>query len=211
MVAPVLWLGGSPVLAHNLALLAGLSLTGWAFCFVARRWTGSVAAGLVAGSAAAFNAHSLTRLAHLQAQHLEFLALALLALDRLLAQPRARRALALAGWLSLQSLTSGYALVFSAVGRRQCAGRASDRMAEVAVPGDLAPSRAGWHGHHRDHLALPGAVLASRQQVGLTRSLDEVRAFSAVVTDYLATGGLFHWTVWSARFFKATRSFPASP
>jgi hypothetical protein len=208
MVAPVLWLGGSPVLAHNLALLAGLSLTGWAFCFVARRWTGSVAAGIVAGSAAAFNAHSLTRLAHLQAQHLEFLALALLALDRLLALPRARRALALAGWFSLQSLTSGYALVFST----------------VAVTSALVARTAEWVNWRVRapvrHLVLAGAVtlvimlpfLAPywivRQEVGLSRSLEEVGLYSARITDYLATGGLLHSTVWSSRFFRGDALFP---
>jgi len=208
MVAPVLWLGGSPVLAHNLALLAGLTLTGWTFCFVARRWTGSVAAGLVAGSAAAFNAHSLTRLAHLQAQHMEFLALALLAIDRVLTVPRVRSALALAGWLSLQALTSGYALVFTVV---------------ASIVG-LAARAAEWSTSRfratMPHLMLAGAATAvillpflvpywwARQEVGLARSLDEVRAFSATAGDYLATGGVLHWRAWSSRFFRADALFP---
>lgn len=51
--------GGSPVLAFNLVLLAGFALTGWAFCLLIHRWTGSWAAGYTTGSLAAFNSHVL--------------------------------------------------------------------------------------------------------------------------------------------------------
>ena len=84
LAAPILWLGGSPVLAYNLVLLAGFALTAWAMCLVVARWTGDFPAGLAAGAMMAFNAHTITRLPHLQAQHAEFLPLALLALDALL-------------------------------------------------------------------------------------------------------------------------------
>src|SRR5262245_60840958 len=69
LVAPVRWLGGSPVLAFNLATIVGLTLTAWSAWFVAWRWTGSSRAALVAGALAAFNVHVLTRLAHLAATH----------------------------------------------------------------------------------------------------------------------------------------------
>ena len=69
MAMPILAAGGSPTLAYNLVLMAGFALTGWAFYLLVRRWTGSEAAGYVSGSLAAFNAHSLVRLTHLQAQH----------------------------------------------------------------------------------------------------------------------------------------------
>jgi hypothetical protein len=62
MVAPVLWAGGSPVLAFNLALIGGFALTGWATAFVMHRWTESWLAGIMSGSLIAFNAHTLTRL-----------------------------------------------------------------------------------------------------------------------------------------------------
>src|SRR5258708_7558716 len=74
MAMPVLGAGGSPVLAYNLVLLAGFVLTGWAFCLLLHRWTGSWAAGYVGGSLAAFNAHVFGRLPHLQTQHVEFVA-----------------------------------------------------------------------------------------------------------------------------------------
>jgi hypothetical protein len=44
MAAPILAAGGSPVLAYNLVLIAGMALTGWAFCLLVWRWTGSWAA-----------------------------------------------------------------------------------------------------------------------------------------------------------------------
>src|SRR5438045_2630361 len=82
--APLAWAGASPVLVYNLVLILGFALTAWATCLLVESWTGSVAAGLIAGSAFAFNTHTLTRLAHIQGIHLYGLPLALLALDRLL-------------------------------------------------------------------------------------------------------------------------------
>ena len=157
MVAPVLWLGGSPVLAHNLALLAGLTLTGWTFCFVARRWTGSVAAGLVAGSAAAFNAHSLTRLAHLQAQHMEFLALALLAIDRVLTVPRVRSGPGAGGLVVATGPDLRVRARVHGRGLHRRAGRAGGGVVDLAVQGDHAPSDAGRRSDRGDPAAFPGA------------------------------------------------------
>lgn len=54
LAVPIVALGGSAVLAYNLVLMAGLALTGWAFCLLVWRWTGSWSAGVVAGSLAAF-------------------------------------------------------------------------------------------------------------------------------------------------------------
>ena len=113
MAMPILAAGGSPVLAYNLVLMAGLALTGWAFCLLVRRWTGSWAAGYVAGSLAAFNSHVLTRLPHLQTQHVEFIALALFFLDRLVVSRRLRDAVWLGVSFALQGLTSVYLLVFT--------------------------------------------------------------------------------------------------
>src|SRR5215470_16919755 len=79
LAAPVIAAGGSPVLAFNLVLLAGFALTGWAFCLLVQRWTGSWAAGYTSGSLAAFNSHVLVRLTHMQTLHLEFVALMLFA------------------------------------------------------------------------------------------------------------------------------------
>ena len=81
MAAPLLWAGASPVLAYNLVLMAGFALNGWAMAYVLRRWTADNVAAIVAGILFAYNSNILTRLPHMQALHVEFLPLALLALD----------------------------------------------------------------------------------------------------------------------------------
>ncbi len=113
LAAPVLALGGPPVLAFNVALLAGFVLTGWAFCLLVQRWTGSWTAGLVSGSLAAFNAHVLVRMGHLQTVHPEFFPVMLYALDRLVVSRRFMHAIWLSVGFVLQALTSIYMLVFS--------------------------------------------------------------------------------------------------
>lgn len=110
---PVHAAGGSAVLTYNVVLLAGLTLTGWSFCLLVRRWTGSWSAGYVAGSLAAFNAHSLVHVTHLQFQHPEFVAALLYALDRLVMTRQLRYVATLAGAFVLHALTSIYLMVFA--------------------------------------------------------------------------------------------------
>jgi hypothetical protein len=59
VAAPVLWAGGSAVLAYNVVLLAGFVLTAWSMAWVIARWTGDWPAGIMAGALFAFNAHRL--------------------------------------------------------------------------------------------------------------------------------------------------------
>jgi hypothetical protein len=207
MVAPVQWAGASPVLAYNLAFLAGLALTGWATALVLRRWTGSWQAGIMSGSLMAFNALTLTRLSHIQIQHMEFFPLALLAFDRLLVTPRLKHALQLALWYVLQSLTSFYFLVFTAVALG---------VAALVRPREWIGSRA------RLSLMLLAAgvaivallpflwpyLQARREQEMFVRTLPEIASFSAHITDYLATGGTIHNSTWSGQFYKADGLFP---
>src|SRR5436190_4070387 len=113
--APLAWAGGSPVLVYNLVLVAGFALTAFATFLLVERWTGSWTAGLLAGSAFAFNTHTLTRLAHIQGIHIYGLPLALLAADRLFRDGSARTAAALVVALVLAAYTSGYLIVFALV------------------------------------------------------------------------------------------------
>src|SRR5262249_5837010 len=113
--APIAWAGGSPVLVYNLMLMAGFALTAFAGFLLVERWTGSVAGGLVAGSAFAFHTHTLTRLAPIQAIHIYGLPLALLAADRLVRGPSRAAAVLLAASLAQLAYTSGYAIVFACV------------------------------------------------------------------------------------------------
>ena len=116
IAAPFLWLGASPVLASNLVVLSGFALTGWVMCLVVGRWTRDWSAGIAAGIVIAFNAHTESRIPHLQALHAEFLPLILVALDRLLQAPRIRHSLSLAGAFVLQALCSYYLLVMVSLG-----------------------------------------------------------------------------------------------
>lgn len=208
MGAPLLWLGASPVLVYNLLIIAGLALTGWATSLVVERWTRNRLAGIFSGSLMAFNALTLTRFPQIQDQHMEFFPLALWALDRLLVTPRLADAAHLAGWFVLQALTCGYLMVFTslslvaAVAARPLdwAGPRFRRVAPLLLlSGGLAA------------LALTPFLLpylrVSREE-GFTRSLAEVSEFSAHLTDYLATGGRFHFNIWSHRFFDGDALFP---
>jgi hypothetical protein len=173
------------------------------------------------------------RIAHVQAQHLEFLPLALLALDRVLTMPRLRHALSLGAWFALQSLASGYFLVFSAVSMvsavavrpAELYGRrlGGNKVAAVTATNGGARQETG-----RGHEVFPAVVLILaaalaivlllpfmlpyrfvRHEYGFVRQLREVGSYSAVLTDYLATGARLHQP-WAAQFFRGDGLFPGA-
>ena len=201
MGAPLAWSGGSPVLVYNLALIAGFALTAFATYLLVERWTGSWTAGLLAGSAFAFNTHTLTRLAHIQGIHIYGLPLALLAADRLFRDGSMKPAAALTIALVLAAYTSGYLIVFAAVmiaivalfhardwivrWRRIAPGVA---IAGIASALALLP------------IYLPYSRAARDQH--MVRTLDIVKDYSATPMGYLAAAGRVHFSTWSGRFFK---------
>jgi hypothetical protein len=201
MGAPLAWAGASPVLVYNLVLIAGFALTAFATFLLVERWTGNWLAGLVAGSAFAFNTHTLTRLAHVQGIHIYGLPLALLAADRLLRDGSRRAAGGLAIALALAAYTSGYLVVFAAVmlavvglvyaadwlprWRTVAPGLALAAVASAAV---LVP------------IYLPYRRAAIEQH--MVRTLDIVKDYSATPMGYLAAAGRIHFFTWSGRFFK---------
>lgn len=207
--APFLWAGASPVVVHNLLIMAGLALSAWSMFLVLARWTGSTSAAVTGGLLYGFNAHVLTRFPHVQAQHVEFMPLVLLALDGVLTRNRPRDKWLLAGAFVLQALCSNYLLVFGAVAL----------LAAIAArPADWWP--AGRRATRRS-LVIAAAVVVvilapflwpyyqvSRDQ-GLARSIDEVARYSAHWQDYLATGGRLHYAWWSQPFLDGrTALFP---
>ena len=210
MALPLVALGASPVLIYNLLLIAGFTLTGWSMCLVVRSWTGDWAAAVLSGTIFAFNAHVLSRIPHLQAQHVEFLPAALFALDALLTRPTVRRAFSLAFWAVLQATTSIYLLAATLfalmagilarpqdwLGRRfpafiQSLGVATLLAAVVLIP-FLLPY------YHVSH------------DLGLSRSLSDADMYAATWKDYLSTPSRLWYSWWSYRFFAGTALFPGA-
>jgi len=203
MGAPLFWLGASPVLVYNLLLLAGFALSGWSLAIVMHRWTCDWLAGILAGSIFAFNTHTLTRLPHLQALHLEFFPPALLALDTLLRDPRVRHGLMLALWFVLAALTSNYLLVFTLTALGAALVVRPDAWRLQRLP-QLRLSQA---------LAITAIVSAVvlfpflwpyyqvQRLYGLVRSLQDVTMYSASWNDYLATASRLHYALWSEPFY----------
>lgn len=201
MGAPMAWSGASPVLVHNIVLIAGLALTAFAGCLLIEAWTGSLMAGLLAGSMLAFNTHTLTRIAHIQALHLYGLPLALLAADRLIRGGSHRVALSLALWVAVLAYTSGYLVVFAAfmlaiafVTRvPEWLPRARTVLTGVVMAGVVA-------GLAILPVYLPYRRVAREQQ--MVRTLEVVKDYSATLKGYLASAGTVHFSTWSGRFFK---------
>jgi hypothetical protein len=199
LAIPAVWLGVPPVVTFNLLLIAGFALSGWAFAWLVHRDTGSWTAGIVAGSAVAFNAHHLVRIAHVQALHLELLPIVFVAIDRLLVTGRRRYAALLGASIALQATASIYLLVFTGWAVA-CAwiARAPEwrhRLRDTVVWTALAGLTCAL-------LLLPVlwpyAELARTQ--GMVRGIAETESCAATWTDYLYTGSRVHFDAWSYRF-----------
>ena len=202
LAIPAVWSGASAVLSHNIVLLLGMALSGWAFAWYLQSVTGSWPAGLVAGSLAVFNAHNLIRLGHLQAQHLELVPLAFVGLHGIFTRARARDAVITGVGLAAQALISLYLLVFTAWALA-CAALvrlvdAPRRMRSIALLALAVVVSAVV----LTPLLWPYAQLGLEQ--GLVRSAREAVRYSASWHDYLYTGGRLHYELWSHAFRGAS-------
>lgn len=208
MALPLFALGASPVLAAGLLLIAGFASSGWSMCLVVKSWTGDWTAGIISGAIFAFNAHMLSRIPHLQTQHVEFLPAALFALDAMLVRPGLRRALVLAAWAVLQATTSVYlmaatffALVAGIVARpRDWLGNRLTQFASALAIASLVAAV----------LLLPVLLPYYRvnHELGFTRSIENAGQYAATWQDYLATPSRVMYSLWSYRFFVGTALFP---
>lgn len=196
LAAPVLWLGGSPVLAFNLVLIAGLVLTAWSAWLVVSRWTGSPIAALVAGALAAYNVHLLTRLPHVQAAHAWGIPLAIYFADRLIDRITTRDVVLLTVVVAATAATSVYWLalvglclvVAALVAAGQGRWRSFLTIAGVGVLGLV--------------FALPVLLPYARVAAsGATRPVEVVAQFSATPAGYLTSTSHVH-RGWSAAFFR---------
>jgi hypothetical protein len=196
VAAPVRWLGGSPVLAFNLAMLGGLTLTAWSTWWCARRWTGSDSAALVAGALAAFNAHLLTRLPHLVAAYVWTIPVSLVLADRTVDEPGPRTAIWLGLTIAATAVTSPYWLMQVAlVGATFAVLAAATRRWRALAA--LAASGLGG-------LGLAAPILwpyVEFARTGVERPISMVASFSATPTGYLTSVSRLH-AGWSAVFYR---------
>ena len=117
LALPVYLLGGTPVLAVNWIKLLNFLLAGWGMYALARQWTGSRVAGVVAGTLYAFSAYRFLHVGHLGIGNVGWLPLIVFALDRLLRSGGRswRWAAALAGLLTMQVLSGQNVSYFAAM------------------------------------------------------------------------------------------------
>jgi hypothetical protein len=115
LVAPLRILVHDPIPLYNLSLGLALAFGGWSFCALGRHLTGSIPAGLLAGTLAAFSSHQMNHIYHLNLLSIGWLALFVLALDKLPERPSATTALLLAISFTLTAQSSGYYAVAALV------------------------------------------------------------------------------------------------
>lgn len=190
ITSPIQWLGGSPLLAYNLVLIASTWWSGLATHALVRRLTGCAAAAYCAGIAFAYAPYRTSQLGHMQLYACWWLPVILLALHAYYEEGRARW-LIVAGvaWL-LQGLTNGYFLLFLPVlvglwfawFTRGPQVRLAVRAA--AAIGVAMVAAVPFLLHYR----------AVQTEQGLSRSLGEMRAYSAYPGAFLtATPLLRFW------------------
>ena len=182
VATPLQWVGFNPIAAYNVCFLLTFALSGFFAYLLGRRLTGSVFAGICAGLAFGFSPYRAGQLAHIQVLSSQWMPLALLGLHAYV-ESGARRWLAVFGlaWL-MQALSNGYYLLFFPV---------------LVVAWMLW--FVDWRRAPRRGLAIVTAwAIASlpllpvllkyrevHERLGLTRTVAEIREFSAVPASFL--------------------------
>jgi hypothetical protein len=115
ITSPLIWLGVSPLAAHNVSFLATFVLSAaaaYALCFTLTR---SASASFIGGLVFGFNPFRAEHLPHLELLASYWLPVVLLSLHQWIRIRRIRWAVMLALALTLQAVTCGYYFVFSGV------------------------------------------------------------------------------------------------
>src|SRR5258706_356339 len=108
-LAPLFWARINPIITYNAALFAALALSGFATFVLARRLTGNITAGIVAGVIYAFAPYRFTHYMHLELQVVFWLPLALLVIHRIVTEGRIRDGVLLGIVVVAQAFSSVYA------------------------------------------------------------------------------------------------------
>lgn len=176
IATPILWLGGSAVLAYNVTFAATYVLSALAAYAMAFMLTGSRGAAFIGGLIFGFHPLRAEHLPHLELLAAYWLPIALLALHRWADSPRWRWPIIVAAALTMQALTCGYYFVYSApllglwllwfTPRHLAVRRHAALAAALVVP-----------------LILIAPVLMAYRQahlrMGLARSINEIEQLSA--------------------------------
>lgn len=197
LTAPLFWVGVSPLVAYNLALLAGFIGSGVAMFVLARHVTGSAGAGLVAATIFTMLPYRIEHVMHLELQWAMFIPLAWWAVHRTMQTASWRDGVLLGVCTGLQMFACVYYGIFLvltllvfvpgavALGGRQTASRL---LTPLLVAGIACLM-----------LVVPMAVpyAAASREVG-ARSVDEIARYSATPIHYLATSSLNRLWGWTA-------------
>ena len=198
MAAPIHWLGGSELLAHNVVVFAGLVLTGLAVYWLVTIWTGDYRAGLLSGALFTFSTAFITRIPHVQALHAYWLPLGLVALHRLMTLGRARYAVYLAICVIGAALTSGYLVVF--VFFALVAATLAHAQAFRGRGGARLLVRLGVAAAAT--LVILFVVLRPYLEAGNRRPpVAETTEITTALSSYLASAAHVHYRTWSARYY----------
>lgn len=186
LAAPLNWLGHNPILTYNLLFMLSYAGSGLAVYALARELTGDPHAALVAGFSFGFVPYRAAHHGHLEILALFWMPLALLFLHRLLIWRRITDAALFAIFFNLQALVSYYyafmlafavatILVVWFILKREWPDRRL--LVRLILAGTITTV-----------IQAPIAALYFRvhQDFGLVRTLDEVRALSAHLWDFLA-------------------------
>lgn len=187
MAAPVLMLGGNPILAHNLLLFSSFPLAGLGMYLLARRLTGDHWGAVLAALLYAFAPYRMAHLGHLQLLTIQWLPLALLFLHRVVeGGGRWRDLVGFGAFFLLQALSAVYYAYFLtfAVALFLCwTFLPASRPPLWPLAGRLALTTLVAAA-----LLLPFSLpyRAVQRQFGFSRSLEEIGRFSALPESYLA-------------------------
>ena len=185
LAAPVIALGGSPLLAYNVVFILSFVLSGVGAYLLAEEVSGSAGGAFLAGLAFAFCAYRWVHVVHLQSLTAQWLPLALLSLRRLWRGGSLSAAVGLAGFTALQVLSSGYysllmaaalAITMAAEWRAGGAPRDARRLASALVVSGLCV------------LPVFAVYRTVQERHGFSRGLEETAAWSARPASYLDPG-----------------------
>ncbi len=206
LTTPVIWLGGSPLLAYNITFLLTFALSAMGAYLLALTIAKRHDVAFVAGLAYGFAPYRMAQLAHVQVLASFWMPLALAALHRYVDDRRPRWLVLFAAATALQGLTNGYYLFFFPVliglwvmwfsppGRRLAtAGAAGGSLAAASVV----------------YLPFLLHYRAAHEWFRLERFSAEVGRFSAGLDDLLhASADLVVWGRWLGTSGREDHLFP---